>query len=100
MSRSCQPGAISGFGADIGFEKFWNLKCRFSGLTASVSVIAAHIETVRKYRPRRSATSYTPRATSSGLGRGGGPWCNFAKEPDLSLNVKEDSDVSPSSPRR
>src|SRR3990170_2462479 len=22
----------SGFGADIGFEKFWNLKCRFSGL--------------------------------------------------------------------
>ena len=24
----------SGFGADIGFEKFWNLKCRFSGLQA------------------------------------------------------------------
>jgi formyltetrahydrofolate synthetase len=23
----------SGFAADIGFEKFWNLKCRFSGLT-------------------------------------------------------------------
>src|SRR4030043_2392661 len=22
----------SGFGADIGFEKFWNLKCRYSGM--------------------------------------------------------------------
>ena len=31
----------SGFGADIGFEKFWNLKCRFSGLTPHASVIVA-----------------------------------------------------------
>ncbi|MGA0868366.1 MAG: formate--tetrahydrofolate ligase, partial [Planctomycetota bacterium] len=29
----------SGFGADIGFEKFWNLKCRFSGLKPSAVVI-------------------------------------------------------------
>ena len=28
----------SGFGADIGFEKFWNLKCRFSGLTPNAAV--------------------------------------------------------------
>ncbi|MEZ4577787.1 MAG: formate--tetrahydrofolate ligase [Desulfobacterales bacterium] len=28
----------SGFAADIGFEKFWNVKCRFSGLKPHVSV--------------------------------------------------------------
>jgi len=33
----------SGFGADIGFEKFWNLKCRFSGLKPNCSVIVATI---------------------------------------------------------
>jgi len=29
----------SGFGADIGFEKFWNLKCRYSGLKPNAVVI-------------------------------------------------------------
>ena len=33
----------SGFGADIGFEKFWNLKCRFSGLKPNASVIVSTI---------------------------------------------------------
>jgi len=31
----------SGFGADIGFEKFWNLKCRLSGLHPDAVVIVA-----------------------------------------------------------
>jgi len=31
----------SGFGADIGFEKFWNLKCRFSGLKPDCAVLVA-----------------------------------------------------------
>jgi len=31
----------SGFGADIGFEKFWNVKCRYSGLKPHVSVLVA-----------------------------------------------------------
>jgi len=31
----------SGFGADIGFEKFWNLKCRYSGLKPDAVVIVA-----------------------------------------------------------
>ena len=33
----------SGFGADIGFEKFWNVKCRLSGLIPNVSVITTSI---------------------------------------------------------
>ncbi len=31
----------SGFGADIGFEKFWNVKCRLSGLVPNVVVLVA-----------------------------------------------------------
>jgi formate--tetrahydrofolate ligase len=37
----------SGFGADIGFEKFWNLKCRFSGLTPHCAVIVATIRALK-----------------------------------------------------
>lgn len=39
----------SGFGADIGFEKFWNLKCRFSGLVPHVSVIVATIRALKMH---------------------------------------------------
>lgn len=31
----------SGFAADMGFEKFWNLKCRYSGLTPDAAVVVA-----------------------------------------------------------
>ncbi|HDZ62643.1 MAG TPA: formate--tetrahydrofolate ligase [Nitrospirae bacterium] len=37
----------SGFGADIGFEKFWNLKCRFSGLVPDAAVIVATIRALK-----------------------------------------------------
>jgi formate--tetrahydrofolate ligase len=37
----------SGFGADIGFEKFWNLKCRFSGLKPNTAVIVATIRALK-----------------------------------------------------
>ncbi len=37
----------SGFGADIGFEKFWNLKCRFSGLKPHTAVIVATIRALK-----------------------------------------------------
>ncbi|MFZ8831172.1 MAG: formate--tetrahydrofolate ligase [Thermodesulfobacteriaceae bacterium] len=37
----------SGFAADIGFEKFWNIKCRLSGLTPNVSVIVATIRALK-----------------------------------------------------
>jgi formate--tetrahydrofolate ligase len=37
----------SGFGADIGFEKFWNLKCRFSGLKPNAAVIVSTIRALK-----------------------------------------------------
>ena len=39
----------SGFGADIGFEKFWNLKCRASGLVPSCSVIVCTIRALKMH---------------------------------------------------
>jgi len=39
----------SGFGCDIGFEKFWNVKCRFSGLTPNVSVITTTIRALKMH---------------------------------------------------
>ena len=37
----------SGFGADIGFEKFWNLKCRFSEQKPNCAVIVATIRALK-----------------------------------------------------
>jgi len=39
----------SGFAADIGFEKFWNVKCRYSGLTPHVSVLTATIRALKMH---------------------------------------------------
>ncbi|WP_027717448.1 formate--tetrahydrofolate ligase [Desulfovirgula thermocuniculi] len=39
----------SGFGADIGFEKFWNVKCRLSGLVPNVSVVVATIRALKMH---------------------------------------------------
>jgi methylenetetrahydrofolate dehydrogenase (NADP+)/methenyltetrahydrofolate cyclohydrolase/formyltetrahydrofolate synthetase len=39
----------SGFGADIGFEKFWNVKCRYSGLRPHVSVLTATIRALKMH---------------------------------------------------
>ncbi len=37
----------SGFAADIGFEKFWNIKCRLSGLTPDCVVVVATIRALK-----------------------------------------------------
>ena len=37
----------SGFAADIGFEKFWNLKCRYSGLVPDCAVVVATIRALK-----------------------------------------------------
>ncbi len=39
----------SGFAADIGFEKFWNVKCRISGIIPNVSVIVATIRALKMH---------------------------------------------------
>jgi len=39
----------SGFAADIGFEKFWNVKCRLSGLKPNVSVLVATIRALKMH---------------------------------------------------
>ncbi|MBT9161011.1 MAG: formate--tetrahydrofolate ligase [Dehalococcoidia bacterium] len=39
----------SGFGADIGFEKFWNVKCRYSGLKPHVSVLVTTIRALKMH---------------------------------------------------
>ncbi|MEI6217508.1 MAG: formate--tetrahydrofolate ligase, partial [bacterium] len=39
----------SGFGADIGFEKFWNLKCRYSGLKPNAVVIVATVRALKMH---------------------------------------------------
>ncbi len=47
----------SGFGADIGYEKFWNIKCRASGLVPDAAVIVA---TIRALKVHGGAPSPTP----------------------------------------
>ncbi|MEG1867949.1 MAG: formate--tetrahydrofolate ligase [Clostridiales bacterium] len=39
----------SGFAADIGFEKFWNVKCRLSGLKPDVSVLVCTIRALKMH---------------------------------------------------
>jgi len=39
----------SGFGCDIGFEKFWNVKCRNSGLIPNVSVITSTVRALKMH---------------------------------------------------
>jgi len=39
----------SGFAADIGFEKFWNVKCRLSGLIPHVSVLTSTIRALKMH---------------------------------------------------
>ncbi|SCM83064.1 Formate--tetrahydrofolate ligase [uncultured Sporomusa sp.] len=39
----------SGFAADIGFEKFWNVKCRLSGLQPNVSILVATVRALKMH---------------------------------------------------
>ncbi len=39
----------AGFGSDIGYEKFWNLKCRASGITPDAAVIVATIRALKNH---------------------------------------------------
>ncbi|MCX7750785.1 MAG: formate--tetrahydrofolate ligase [Candidatus Bipolaricaulota bacterium] len=39
----------SGFGADIGFEKFWNVKCRLSGLVPDAAVLTVTVRALKTH---------------------------------------------------
>lgn len=39
----------SGFGADIGYEKFWNLKCRAGGFTPDAAVVVATVRALKNH---------------------------------------------------
>ena len=53
----------SGFAADIGFEKFWNVKSRLSGLTPNVSVLVATIRALKMHGggPKVVAGKFLPK---------------------------------------
>ncbi len=50
----------SGFGADIGFEKFWNVKCRYSGNVPNVSVITTTIRGLKHHGVNAGALPVPP----------------------------------------
>ena len=50
----------SGFGADIGFEKFWNVKCRYLGKTPHVSVITTTIRGLKHHGTAAGAPPCPP----------------------------------------
>jgi formate--tetrahydrofolate ligase len=50
----------SGFGADIGFEKFWNVKCRCSGNVPNVSVITTTVRGLKHHGVRAGALPCPP----------------------------------------
>ncbi len=61
----------SGFGADIGFEKFWNLKCRMSGLVPDAVVLVATIRALKMHGGGPAVKAGMPLAseyTSENLG--------------------------------
>lgn len=45
----------SGFGADIGFEKFWNIKCRQSGLKPDAAIVVATLRALKYHGADKSA---------------------------------------------
>jgi formate--tetrahydrofolate ligase len=50
----------SGFGADIGFEKFWNVKCRYSGNVPNVSVITTTVRGLKHHGVKAGALPCPP----------------------------------------
>ncbi|GAB6026043.1 C-1-tetrahydrofolate synthase, cytoplasmic [Chamberlinius hualienensis] len=50
----------AGFGADIGMEKFFNIKCRYSGLTPNVVVIVASVRALKMHGGGPTVTPGVP----------------------------------------
>ena len=52
----------AGFGADIGMEKFFNIKCRRSGLRPSVVVLVATVRAIKMHGGGPTVTAGQPLA--------------------------------------
>lgn len=50
----------AGFGADIGMEKFFNIKCRYSGLVPNVVVLVATIRALKMHGGGPTVTAGVP----------------------------------------
>lgn len=50
----------AGFGADIGMEKFFNIKCRYSGLTPNVVVLVASVRALKMHGGGPTVTPGAP----------------------------------------
>lgn len=50
----------AGFGADIGMEKFFNIKCRASGLVPNVVVLVATVRALKMHGGGPSVSSMLP----------------------------------------
>ncbi len=61
----------SGFASDIGYEKFWNLKCRMSGLKPDAVVLVATIRALKTHGggpPVKPGVPLDPAYTNENLG--------------------------------
>jgi formyltetrahydrofolate synthetase len=50
----------SGFGCDLGFEKFWNIKCRESGLKPNVAVLTSSVRALKHHGVNAGALPVRP----------------------------------------
>jgi formyltetrahydrofolate synthetase len=50
----------AGFGADIGMEKFFNIKCRYSGLVPNVVVLVATVRALKMHGGGPTVTAGVP----------------------------------------
>ena len=65
MTLSGPDGLVvteAGFGADIGMEKFFNIKCRRSGLRPHVVVLVATIRAIKMHGGGPTVTAGQPLA--------------------------------------
>ena len=59
----------AGFGADLGAEKFFDIKCRFGNLKPAAAVLVATIRALKMHggRPKNELTESDPEAVARGL---------------------------------
>ncbi|NWR88860.1 C1TM protein, partial [Furnarius figulus] len=73
----------AGFGADIGMEKFFNIKCRASGLVPSVVVLVATVRALKMHGGGPNVTAGAPlkkEYTEENLQLVAGGCCNLQKQ--------------------